>query len=568
MAKIAFDAKYRPQIESGEYRLETEGGFPATILDWSFRKDSGSPYICVKITRDGKDNAFLYSEDGKNIHCERVKDNNLIIITPDIAESEDERIRKALCDIVLDSSYMEAELRAHGLTVKETLTYLEKQEEQKPTAEEILVKAGLKPYKDGNQWCILVGDNIQEGICGFGDTIDEALYQLLKDVLEKQKEQKPAEYEKPLLSKFEQAVYDCAWRKVTCKPEGETKEEYAKRWAEQFLSMVRDWADDYIDYQIESTKCKAYDKGKADAEKPAEWSEFDKGALGDAICATDILGNDESFNKDNPNLAKAFRAAKDWLKALPERFNLEPKQEWNDEEKERIRQNGRLDVCYNPEKYGLCNKTKWSEKDEKMLEVLISNYKFLSKKYRDEEKDFFCSLNIVRDDLDMNEWLEKRLKFLCSQSHCNVVEWSDEDECILKRLIRDYEEAIRSGNGNAWEKDFQENLVWLKFLPERFNLQPKEKFSQKDKEFIDDAIACVTMCYEEYCDNKDFNQSLHHNTIDIKQWLLNIRKRIPPCWKPSKEQMNALAWYSGNCNILPVGDEVIKSLYNDLKKLL
>lgn len=62
-------------------------------------------------------------------------------------------------------------------------------------------------------------------------------------------------------------------------------------------------------------------------QKPAEWSEFDRGVLEDAICATDLLGNGESFNKDNPNLAKAFRIAKDWLKSLPERFNLQPKQE-------------------------------------------------------------------------------------------------------------------------------------------------------------------------------------------------------------------------------------------------
>lgn len=30
----------------------------------------------------------------------------------------------------------------------------------------------LKPriYPDGNQWCALYGENIQEGVCGFGDT--------------------------------------------------------------------------------------------------------------------------------------------------------------------------------------------------------------------------------------------------------------------------------------------------------------------------------------------------------------------------------------------------------------
>jgi len=30
----------------------------------------------------------------------------------------------------------------------------------------------LRPriYPDGNQWCALYGENIQEGVCGFGDT--------------------------------------------------------------------------------------------------------------------------------------------------------------------------------------------------------------------------------------------------------------------------------------------------------------------------------------------------------------------------------------------------------------
>lgn len=35
---------------------------------------------------------------------------------------------------------------------------------------------GIKPFKDGNQWSFLYGDNIQEGVCGFGSTIDEAAW--------------------------------------------------------------------------------------------------------------------------------------------------------------------------------------------------------------------------------------------------------------------------------------------------------------------------------------------------------------------------------------------------------
>ena len=31
-----------------------------------------------------------------------------------------------------------------------------------------------KIFKDGNKYCCLLGDNIQEGICGFGDSPKEA----------------------------------------------------------------------------------------------------------------------------------------------------------------------------------------------------------------------------------------------------------------------------------------------------------------------------------------------------------------------------------------------------------
>ena len=38
------------------------------------------------------------------------------------------------------------------------------------------VVLGLAPKREGNQWCILWGDNIQEGVCGFGETPETALW--------------------------------------------------------------------------------------------------------------------------------------------------------------------------------------------------------------------------------------------------------------------------------------------------------------------------------------------------------------------------------------------------------
>ena len=45
-----------------------------------------------------------------------------------------------------------------------------------------LVKAfGLIPKKDGEQWCYLLGENLQEGIAGFGDTPFKAMLDFNKN---------------------------------------------------------------------------------------------------------------------------------------------------------------------------------------------------------------------------------------------------------------------------------------------------------------------------------------------------------------------------------------------------
>lgn len=34
---------------------------------------------------------------------------------------------------------------------------------------------GLRPEKDGNQWSVLWGPNMMEGVCSFGDTPEQAI---------------------------------------------------------------------------------------------------------------------------------------------------------------------------------------------------------------------------------------------------------------------------------------------------------------------------------------------------------------------------------------------------------
>ena len=39
----------------------------------------------------------------------------------------------------------------------------------------ILKELGLMPYRDGSEWCVLWGDNIQEGVFATGDSIRQAV---------------------------------------------------------------------------------------------------------------------------------------------------------------------------------------------------------------------------------------------------------------------------------------------------------------------------------------------------------------------------------------------------------
>lgn len=72
-------------------------------------------------------------------------------------------------------------------TLKGVRTFVESLQQEQ--AEESIAKEAIQlvfeekltPFKDGNQWCFLLGHNIIEGICGFGDTILDAAIDFYKD---------------------------------------------------------------------------------------------------------------------------------------------------------------------------------------------------------------------------------------------------------------------------------------------------------------------------------------------------------------------------------------------------
>lgn len=110
--KIPFDVKFRPQIESGEYKVILDCGVEAEILAWD--KLGEYPIVCMA----KKEGAIPFRTDNSGIAYHYPEGSNysdLYIITPDPELSEfEERIFKLLrqykeCDIPLTPENIKAE---------------------------------------------------------------------------------------------------------------------------------------------------------------------------------------------------------------------------------------------------------------------------------------------------------------------------------------------------------------------------------------------------------------------------------------------------------------------------
>lgn len=94
--KIPFDIKYRPQIESGEYKVETRDGRPVRVVCWD--RKYGFPICGLATEADGHESYVSCYFDGiadRAYECP----SDLFIVTPEPELSEFEKeLSKCLCE--------------------------------------------------------------------------------------------------------------------------------------------------------------------------------------------------------------------------------------------------------------------------------------------------------------------------------------------------------------------------------------------------------------------------------------------------------------------------------------
>ena len=144
------------------------------------------------------------------------------------------------------------------------------------------------------------------------------------------------------------------------------------------------------------------------------------------------------------------------------------------------------------------------------------------------------------------------------QKEQKPAEWSKNDTVFLNEITDFFEnKTVRL------QHDLDMYAHWLKSLPERFNLQPKQEWSDEDEDMLNCCISSIEEAKENrYAYKETDGDTSYDREID---WLKSLRPQ--PHWEPSEEQMNALRvtleympdTFKPKCTLI--------TLQNDLKKL-
>jgi hypothetical protein len=105
-------------------------------------------------------------------------------------------------------------------------------------------------------------------------------------------------------------------------------------------------------------------------------------------------------------------------------------------------------------------------------------------------------------------------------------------------------------------------IDWLKSLPERFNLPPKQEWSEEDEKDMAHIIRILDDCFD--YGKHDLSKTDHENLVNKLKSL-----RPQPHWKPSEEQMGSLrlAIDSAKKAQMNATADILNEIYEQLKKL-
>ena len=313
-----------------------------------------------------------------------------------LAESEDERIRKALIEVFKEKLERGFEWVEYGIPNRSVLSWLEKQKEPHFTKRNALfdkcvencdpeimkrvsdeVDAMLQKEKKSVQsnaekeYVRTLKSLISDFLRG-KEEVDREYYQQIFDWLDgRHIEQKPAEWGKNDTVFLNEITDFFENKTVRLQHDLDMYARWLKSLPEGFnLQPKQEWSEDIIQKAVKEVGLTQHqiDWFKTNVfPLKVEWSEEDEGELQNAIDALEFLGK-KGVYKSESGYDAALQAAS-WLENLLERCNLQPEQEWGEDNDKDIAHIIRvLNDCYEYGKHDL-SKTDY--------ENLVGTVKFL-----------------------------------------------------------------------------------------------------------------------------------------------------------------------------------------------
>ena len=173
-------------------------------------------------------------------------------------------------------------------------------------------------------------------------------------------------------------------------------------------------------------------------------------------------------------------------------------------------------------------------------------------------------VNVHWEGLEVKEilaWLAKQSKdspVLSNSSNTGKFSWSEEDEKISSAIIK------RLKGSDALSVDLQRAICWIDYVKDRVLPQPKQEWSEEDKRKIDRIYSILRQAADTHAFSTSCRLIGDKECIELQDFLKSIQSQ----WKPSKEQMKALA--STLSLAKSCGEEStfnLSTLYEQLKKL-
>ena len=446
----------------------------------------------------------------------------LSVAIPELKESEDERTRKAIITYLSNELHNVKQLTPRTNEFEDWIAYLEKQKEQKTLSTEETKLNSIPSLEQLGYTCVSLGAKQKPILEVFGFKVGDAVR--LKD----------GDGRKHIIKSFEEVeglhgpnFYHVEFEDDSARDSIYPGEEYPNGYYTQMEKFEEE-------------------------QKSAEWNDTDmKEARNNLISVC----RDWECGKQTTLLPIAAVRARYFLEHITE---PQPKQEWSEEDKKQF------NIVLDSLRYA--------------YEDLNNNKSFdtanVVKKAFDWMQYCFKSLHPQKLDASKLENFDpvdvlNRIKTEWPMAWDKVVpkqEWSEEDRDNLERvdnylwMLDDYvgdDCAMPQGKTDKIRGNIQGILSsWLKSLPDRFNLQPKQEWSEEDKRNIDRAVF-----YVRYYQRTNGNTDGSKECID---WLKSLR----PIWKPSEEQMHYLKKVYDSYDFCDGERSALESLYEQLEKLM